>query len=489
MRYIDPDALRESLVSGKDVLGETFVARHSARERRATGSTYTPMPIVSDMVSAAKRVVDPAVIVDCGCGSGRFALACAKVFPHAKVYAVDNSALACEMCQQNVSSLGLDEQVTVVEDDFTSFVPQRNDGQILWIGNPPYVRHHDVDQCHKSWLHSVAKELGVEVSLLSGLHVYFLVRIAQLWREGDSGILITSAEWLDTNYGQTMRDLLSNRLGLGSIELFDRHCRVFETADTTATIFSFGDGFAKPNGVVKARQHERPWHNLSVEELRKSNRWSNIILAETPERKDDDASLVPLGSLAAVHRGVVTGDNAFWVRNTYDLHDIPEGLKVPVVSHAREIMGDCPAQRNPDSLRRLVTLPQDLTTLTDDEAVAARKIISLAEEKGVQKGYIASHRKPWWSIVPPAPPAIMMTYMARHAPSFVVNTTGLTMLNVIHGIYPKQPMSPKAVSRLADYLNKMTKVSEGRMYSGGLVKFEPKEAESILVPPLSVLEA
>ena len=62
------------------------------------------------------------------------------------------------------------------------------------------------------------------------------------------------------------------------------------------------------------------------------------------------------------------------------------------------------------------------------------------------------------------------------------------MLNVVHGIYPKKPMSNKALVRLTDYLNNSVSVNSGRTYCGGLTKFEPKEAEAILVPALDRLE-
>ena len=39
------------------------------------------------------------------------------------------------------------------------------------------------------------------------------------------------------------------------------------------------------------------------------------------------------------------------------------------------------------------------------------------------------------------------------------------------------------------YLNKHVSLEDGRMYAGGLVKFEPGEAEAILVPPPETLEA
>lgn len=195
-----------------------------------------------------------------------------------------------------------------------------------------------------------------------------------------------------------------------------------------------------------------------------------------------------MGSIASVHRGVVTGNNRFFVRSADELADAPESMAVPIVSHAREITGDCPAQKEPERLARLISIPENLDTLGAEERRWAEGIIAEGTEAGVDKGYVAAHRSKWWNVKAPEPPAAMMTYMARRPPTFVVNRRGLPMLNVVHGIYPKQPMSEKAVERLVAYLNENAGKSAGRTYCGGLVKYEPKEAESIMVPPIEELE-
>lgn len=82
-----------------------------------------------------------------------------------------------------------------------------------------------------------------------------------------------------------------------------------------------------------------------------------------------------------------------------------------------------------------------------------------------------------------------MTYMGRSRPSFVINKQRLTMLNVVHGLYPQVPLSDRALENLVDYLNANVSLDDGRMYAGGLVKFEPKETEAILVPTPEALDS
>ena len=461
---------------GYDPLGADFIKTNSAAARRKTGSTYTPPSLVDDMVAAAARAMEPDIVVDCGCGSGRFAIACARAFPSARVIAVDNSREACAMTRENAAANGCASRVEVVESDFMDFSLAPDRGRVLWIGNPPYVRHHDIPESAKARFRRLTRDLGVGASLLSGLHAYFLAQVAANWRPGDFGVFVTSAEWLDVNYGDFMRRTLLDRLGLDSLELYDREERVFEDAMTTAVVFSFGE----PSETVACSMHGACPHDVRADDLRLSSRWTRLVDQTAGVARM--GSLVPLGSIAAVHRGVVTGRNRFWVRRPDELEGIPEELTVPIVSHAREIMGDCRAQTHPEELSRLIALPADLSTLHGTSADAARRIIESAARLGIDKGYVASRRKAWWSVRPPKAPAIMMTYMARRPPVFVVSRVGLPMLNVVHGIYPKADMPQDALAELTDYLNDNVDVGDGRTYCGGLTKFEPREAEAILVP-------
>lgn len=482
--------LRRGLSDGADPLGSAYESVNSSDSRRASGSTYTPLWLVRQMVEHAASVFDPDLIVDCGCGSGRFTLACAEAFPDARIVAVDSSDLACSMCRANVAASGYSKRVEVVRDDFTLFDLPRRDEHVLWIGNPPYVRHHDIPAERKEEFKRSCERLGVRGSGLAGLHAHFLAHIARSWKEGDYGLLVMSAEWLDTNYGRAMRDLLSGMLHMSYLRLFDRRTEPFLGTQTTAVVVGFGRSSGEGGVVVRQDGMRGGKREVPLRTFREATRWTSCLLG-TDKRSGalDEGSLVPLGSLMRVHRGVVTGNNAFWVRSRSSLESIPESLTVPVVAHARELMGACVAQNDPAALNRLIVLPEHLGDLDEDEADAALRIIAEGEDRGVDKGYIARHRRAWWSVKPPEAPAVLMTYMGRRPPTFVVNHQMLPMLNVVHGLYPVRPLSEKAVNRLVDYLNENVTLDEGRMYCGGLVKFEPREAESIPVPPLDVLEA
>jgi hypothetical protein len=51
-----------------------------------------------------------------------------------------------------------------------------------------------------------------------------------------------------------------------------------------------------------------------------------------------------------------------------------------------------------------------------------------------------------------------------------------------HGLYPRDPLPPAALDSLAANLRASVTAAQGRVYAGGLAKFEPGEMEHLPVP-------
>jgi adenine-specific DNA-methyltransferase len=100
---------------------------------------------------------------------------------------------------------------------------------------------------------------------------------------------------------------------------------------------------------------------------------------------------------------------------------------------------------------------------------------------------VARHRTPWWRVRLAEPPPILASYMARRPPVFVRNLAGARFVNIAHGLYPREPLPPPVLDALAGYLRQSVTTDEGRVYAGGLVKFEPREMERLPVPSPSLL--
>lgn len=482
-------AIRRQIRAGGDPLGEAFCALRPPRVRRSSGATYTPPEIVEAMVTWAASQGQPARVVDPGAGSGRFSVAAGRRFRRARIEAVELDPLAAVVARGHLAAAGLARRSRVKRADYRVFRAEQIDGRTLYLGNPPYIRHHQVEAKWKDWLVNTALlRHGLKASQLAGLHVHFFLATATCAAHDDYGAFVTSSEWLDVNYGSLVRELLLDGLGGSAIHVVEPKARPFEDAATTAAITCFTVG-SQPKSLrlrrvksvdqLGALDQGQP---VRRERLLEAQRWTPLTRAT---RRMPDG-YVELGELCRVHRGAVTGANATWIVPPSFI-ELPDHVLYPSITRARELFEANDILDAVTHLRRVVDLPLDLDIFEGDDRKAINKFLRAAKQRGAAGGYIARHRKAWWSVglKPPAP--ILATYMARRPPVFVHNVGKARHVNIAHGLYPRQPMTAGALERLARHLRETVTLAQGRTYAGGLTKFEPKEMERLPVPNLALL--
>jgi hypothetical protein len=488
-----PAVLRQAttlIKAGKDPLGDAFCALRSAETRRENGATYTPAPIVKRMVEWASGVRIPTRVVDPGVGSGRFLLAAGAAFPHAELIGIDIDPLATLLARANLAAAGMSDRSRVVLGDYRCF-DEKTDGATLYIGNPPYVRHHQIATKWKDWLAVEAEKLGFTASKLAGLHVHFFLATARKGKSKDFGAFITASEWLDVNYGALVRSLVLKDLGGQSVTVIDPTAQPFPDAATTAAITTFEIG-AKPTSVTFRRvdalknlgELGKGGRKVGRDRLAAQSRWSHL----TRSSEKAPEGFVELGEICRVHRGQVTGANDVWIAGPHS-DGLPDRVLFRSVTRARDVLDAGGQITAATKLRHVIDLPQDLDELDGDDLAAVKKFLKVAREMGANNGYIARHRKAWWSVGLRAPAPIIATYMARRPPAFVINSADARHINIAHGLYPREPLTAKAKKTLVDYLSVNISQRSGRTYAGGLTKFEPREMERLIVPGLAMLAA
>jgi hypothetical protein len=184
----------------------------------------------------------------------------------------------------------------------------------------------------------------------------------------------------------------------------------------------------------------------------------------------------------------VTGANAVWI--TASPHTlIPARFQFATVTKARELFAAGAVLAPGAALRLVIDLPANLAELTAAEQTAVARFLRRAAAAGAADGYVARHRNPWWRVRLAEPPPILASYMARRPPVFVRNLAGARFVNIAHGLYPRDPLPPRLLDALAGYLTRSVTTGQGRVYAGGLVKFEPREMERLPVPAPDLLAA
>jgi SAM-dependent methyltransferase len=480
---VECQAISDEIIAGGDPLGNYYARLRSSTERRDAGITFTPDRIVKSMVAWAATITTPTRVVDAGAGTGRFSIAAAHTFPDAEIIAVESDPDLALLLRATAKVLGLSDRIQILVSDFREIDLPTVEGRTLFIGNPSYVRHHKIGRYWKEWYSAACAARGIGASQLAGLHLHFFVKVAEIARDGDCGCFITSAEWLDVAYGSALRTLLANGLGGSELHVLEPTAEAFPGTMTTAAITTFLVGQRPENIGIRAvkRPDELgklegttavPWtHAIEMP------RWSVLVSGGSPR----PPGTIELGELCRVHRGQATGNNAIWIAGAHG-DGLPEYVLKPTITAASELIAAGIILDDDSRLARVIDLPPDLDSLTASDRAIVQSFIDWAESARAADSYLARHRKPWWAIRLGQPAPIVCTYMARRPPAFVRNRVGARLLNIAHGIYPREPMTEDQLMALVLTLRSTVSQSSGRTYSGGLTKFEPREVERILVP-------
>jgi len=213
------------------------------------------------------------------------------------------------------------------------------------IGNPPYVRHERIahpngtigKQAYKKAISRWMTQLfpGISVDGRSDLCFFFFLRALSLLRPDGVCCLITTASWLDTASGASLRKLLADNFALRLV-MEDESCRAFQQADINPVIALVSA--SPPGGCARftiVSQQPRPETDSITQDgsaavqsrfvehstlSRWPHKWGSLHLRASPLATDlmQSGLLAPLGEHSLVRRigrGIRTGrDDFFCVR-------------------------------------------------------------------------------------------------------------------------------------------------------------------------------
>ncbi|HEX3049639.1 MAG TPA: class I SAM-dependent methyltransferase [Aggregatilineaceae bacterium] len=479
----------------------------TTQERNRLGQFATPFPLALEIAQLAVEhlknehyTIDTIDFLDPGCGSGVFYSALLQTSianQLGSAYGIEIDPAFAEVARSLWAPFGFQ----VIQDDFTRLTSFfKPDLPNLIICNPPYSRHHHLEQLQKNLLQTRAsKTSGLWLNGLAGLYCYFLLLSHQWLRPGGLSIWLIPTEFMDVNYGEAIRIYLSQHVTLKRLHRFEASdvqfadalvssaVVVFENRKPTIehqAIFTVGSSLSQPSKT----------YTVKNEWLSKAHKWTHVPESISPSTQRTQPE-ISFGNLFKVRRGLATGANGYFIlpRSKAEEQGLPAKFLKPILPSPRyltDVVIEADGDGYPLRIPQLVLIDCDWP----EEQVQAEypslwEYLEHGKRLGIHERYLTSKRNPWYKQeqVPASP--FLCTYMGRAQENksplrFIWNQSKATSPNVYHVIYPREHLTAymgnslelqAEIFRLLSRIDNQIIISEGRTYGGGLHKIEPHE--------------
>ncbi len=489
----------------REKLQELLDSQKTLKQRNVMGQFATPFSLACSIMEKAKTFCakNTVTFIEPSIGLGAFYAAFRSIFGRMAGHAVGFEIDAHYYVPAR--ELWKKEDLELRYSDFLKELPNGENYDLL-VANPPYVRHHHINyELKKELQNEVLQKTGIKISGLAGLYCYFLMLSEKWLADGGLSCWLIPSEFMDVNYGKAVKQYLLECVDLLCIHKFKADDVQFDDALVTSSVVFFRKGKPSDNNVIFScgKDVNRPSEIKTINRTRlvASEKWSNLF---NEEKVQINASECKIGDFFTVKRGIATGDNKFFVvsAETVEKYEIPKIFLKPILPSPKYLKEEIITSDNNGN----VTLPQMqylFSCCWSEEALKEMyhgvwEYIQEGIRRGVDKGYICSHRPLWYFCEERKPAPFVIPYMgrgnaARKMFRFILNKSDAITTNVYLLLYPKADYSKcmkdsKLLNDVWVALNGVTSEQfaiNGRVYGGGLHKLEPNELLNVSVPSLA----
>ena len=478
---------------------EKFIAHQKLptvwREReilRNKGQFWTPDWVANAMVEYVSQESD--LIFDPATGKGAF---CESLYKLEK----DEISFYGTDIDPNILSESIYKKPKcfVERKDFITDPPDRKFKSI--VANPPYIRHHRLDEKTKKNLKSLcAKITGFTIDGRAGYHVYFLLQILDHLEKNGRLAVILPADVCEGTFALKLWKWISENYCIESVVSFTSEATPFPNVDTNALIFFIKNSEPTPTllsvksnksyssdlfDLVESKFKRRKFLTLEITS-RSINEAIETGLSR-PVQENPDVKY-RLQNFATVMRGIATGANEFFFLTTEQKNE----LKIPgrffkiAVGRTRDVNGDRITKKDLIKLEEN-NRPIYLLSITADEKLpdSLREYLKLGEESGLSTRPLISQRKPWYKMEQREIPPLLFAYLGRRNSRFIKNDAAVLPLTGFLCVYPKI-RDEEFIQKLWQVLNHPKTLENfslvGKSYGSGAIKIEPRNLDKLPIP-------
>ena len=486
-------------------------------DQKLRGGYYTPSPIADFLARWAIRAPDDAVL-EPSCGDGNLLEAAGRVLLERgtqrdavarQLVGVEFDSEEADKSQQRLIDAGFDGLQIVRDADFfgllmDSLLPQpllgiegRSFDAV--IGNPPFIRYQNFPEEHRNLAFQAMRSAGLHPNRLTNAWATFLVTSALLLNGQGRLAMVIPAELFQVGYAAEIREYLTNIFHRITIVTFRR--LVFDGIQQEIVLLLCEKDSVGGEGVRVVELEDASLlaafsFDTEVESELKpmdhsSEKWTQYFL-ETKEilllrELRADPRLTLSGDVLDVDVGVVTGDNSFFILKGQEAEDL--GLSehtLPVVTRSSHLSGATFSREDwCSNVERqypafLLNAP---SASSGSLPLPVQNYVYSGEERAVNQGYKCRIRKQWYVVPGTWVPEAFMLRQVHGFPKLVLNRASATCTDTIHRVRFRGGANGRMV--IGAFLNSLTfAFSEvvGRSYGGGVLTFEPSEAENLPLP-------
>jgi len=487
--------------------------KQQATDQKLRGGYYTPDILAEYLANWAiqtgsERILEPS------CGDGSFVRAAASRLDYlAKDANTATGTLTCVELQHSeltkaAASLAEYPQLAaksewISADFFDAFGSLKEEHQFdVVLGNPPFIRFQYFEEESRKRAFGHLRKAGYRPTKLANAWAAFIQLSIELVADGGRLAMVVPAEILQVTYAGELRERLTKQfehivlIGFKKLVFPDIQQEVLllladgRRTDTVTESDIQTIEFLDGNALVESGELDNLTAHIPAKHSRNGMKWTSLFLSEQAFQALDKAErlpgTVPLGQLADVAVGVVTGRNQFFVL-TKALRDEMNASKytLPLVGRTAALKSNTFTPDDFASYRE--ENPSYLLDLSGHEVrtlpTILKDYIKIGEKNGVHQGYKCRIRKRWFDVPSIYIPDAFLFRQIHRYPLLVVNQAQAVSTDTIHRVRFNEGVNGDLLAAVA--FNSLTLAWAevcGRSYGGGVLELEPNEAKQLPIP-------
>lgn len=477
-----------------------FIENESAQKLR--GGYYTP-PDVAAFLARWALGTGPARVLEPSCGDGAFLRVLAALAPErvAQVHACERDPAEAAKAQQAAGPLPL----ALHTGDFLAWAEAATEQDVEFdaiLGNPPFIRYQYLEAALQDRAARLFARHGLRFTRHTNAWVPFVVASLALLRPGGRLGMVVPAELLHVLHAQSLRDHLLG--ACARVTVLDPAELYFEGA-LQGVVLLMLEKRDRPGGAgglavqtVRGRGLLAGCPTALVDGLARTDarrlqgqKWMAALLTAEErallDRLGAHPAVHPLGAVAAVSVGIVTGANRFFLvtEETARAHGLQPHCQ-PMFGRSEHVPGVVydAAVHAANAAAGRPTCFVDLRGIDPaDLAPGPRAYVAAGEAAGLHRRYKCRIRTPWYAVPSVSSAPVAMLKRCHDHPRLVHNQLGALTTDTAYRIVPRAPHD--AARLVGAFVNSLTALGAelaGRHYGGGVLELVPSEIRGLPLP-------